>query len=54
MKVLIEDNLFPILEVNESPEGNFDISSDLYERYKLAQLEWDAVQDELTEIYEGI
>lgn len=37
--------------IDEEVEG--DIPQDLIERYNLALLEWETVQDELSEIYKG-
>ncbi len=45
-----EQYLF-ISELDE--DHNVHISEDLHDRYNLALLEWEAVQDELTEIYKG-
>jgi hypothetical protein len=41
-------------EANSDSSGQLnDLSPDLVERYTLALLEWEAVQDELSEIYKG-
>ena len=39
--------------VDADTKGTYDISEDLIERYTLALLEWEAVQDELSELYKG-
>lgn len=41
------------LYLTDEGESNFTIPQDLEERYHLALLEWEAVQDELQEIYKG-
>lgn len=52
MKVNInEDGWYPVLTIEEGQ--GFDIPESLYDRYKLAELEWDTVQEELAEFYEG-
>ena len=52
MKAFINENYYPILDIEADAEGDWEIPGELYERYKLAELEYDAVQDELAEIYQ--
>ena len=54
---IYEDEMFPVYYMHDQEDVGGDkkvaVSDELWERYKLAELEWDAVQDELAEIYKG-
>lgn len=52
MTTLFIDN-DQFIYIDPTEEGKFNIPLDLVERYNLALLEWETVQDELAEIFKG-
>jgi hypothetical protein len=50
--LFIDNDQFIYIDETHTEKG-FDVPQDVVERYHLALLEWEAVQDELAEIYKA-